>query len=141
MVIPFVSLNTDSTDSWERELKVNDTILIEGSYFNNDYFTIIAVNSSYVFTVSTGESICDENSTDYDLWTRVSRCRFDRNVKRIAAKMIWYNIQNTTSYQGDITSETYGGYSVTYAEGEVAAGSGLYPASLMSGLKKVARVC
>ena len=128
-----ITLGTNSTYSFYNEFTEGETIDVISSYNNNGFYTIDTISSSHIMKVS--ESLINENSTDYAIVTYIYRCLFNQNVKRIAAKMIWYNVQNMQMTQGDIASESLGSYSVSYNRRD-AGGIGLYPASLISGLKK-----
>jgi hypothetical protein len=130
-----VQLSTDSTCSFYNEYSTGDTIDVDISYKNNGFYTISSITSSHVLVVS--ESLIDEYSTTYEINTIIHRCDFPGNIKRIAARMVWWNVQNTQVTQGDIASESYGARSVSYRD--TGKGSyGLYPASLTAGITKKA---
>jgi hypothetical protein len=131
-----ITLDSDSTYSFFKEFSIGDTIDICGSYFNDGYYTISSITSSFILIVS--EPLKAENSTDYDILTYIHKCKYNNSIKAIAAKMIWYKIQNSTNVYGEIASESLGAYSVTYKDSGVASFNG-YPNSLISGLKRVGR--
>jgi len=127
------TLGDASTFSFLQEFSTGDTFDLIGSYNNDGYYTIATISSSHILTVD--ESIISENSTTYAIKPYMYRCKWTNDVKKIASKMIWWNVQNTTSVNGDITSESLGSYSVSYARGNTAISYGLYPSNLISGLK------
>lgn len=130
-----ITLGDNSTYSFYAEFQDGDTIDVISSYNNNGFYTIDTISSSHVMSVS--ESLIDENSTDYTILTYIYRCDFPGNIKRIASRMIWWNVKNTQATQGDIASESFGARSISYRDtGKV--GYGLYPASLTAGITKKA---
>lgn len=130
------TLGSASTYSFLQEFSTADTFDLIGSYNNDNYYTISSITSSHVLTVS--ESVISENSTTYDIKPYIYRCKWDRDVKKIASKMIWWNIQNTTTIQGDIASESLGSYSVSYRTNANGRSFGGYPFNLIAGIKKKA---
>jgi hypothetical protein len=130
-----ITLGTNSTVDFAKEFRIGDTVDVQASYNNNGLYTV-STRSSNVLTVN--ENLFDENSTDFLIKTVIYRCYFDNSIQRIASKMVWWNIQNTTSVQGDILSESLGSYSVSYARNSNAKSFGLYPNNLIAGIKKKA---
>lgn len=132
-----ITLGGNSTVNYQEKYKTGDTIDIYNSYYNDGFLTITAVNSSYSITVS--ENIIDENSSNYDRNVYFYRCHFDRSIKAIASKMVWYNITNSTNINGNIQSESLGNYSVTYAKDANIVSQFGYPDSIISGIKRKVR--
>ena len=136
-----ITLPSDSTSNWEKELQADDTIYLNGFWFNDGYYSVSSLTTS---VITTNEALIDESSTDYAIRSIVHRCKFPDYVKAIGARMIWFKIGNSTNVQGgDITSESYGGYSRTYSGVGSAEGTGSfggYPSNILSGLKRVAKL-
>jgi len=130
-----ITLDSDSTYSYYNEYSTGDTIDVMRSYLNNGFYTVSSITSSHILVVE--ESLINEYSTTYDIESIIYRCDFLSNIKRIAARMIWWNIQNTTATQGDIASESYGARSVSY-QNSGRGSYGLYPTSLISGISRKA---
>lgn len=109
-------------------------IAVEGSYRNNGVFTISSASSA-TLTLNVSEELIDEGTTDYygGNYIRISRVHWPRALKLIAAKMIWFHISKSKSF--DIKSKSLGPSSVTYAENE-----GGYPKQIMNSLKKYRQV-
>jgi hypothetical protein len=128
-----ITLGNNSTYNFLTEFSTGETIDVISSYNNNGFYTINSITSSHIIVVD--ESLINENSTDYAIQTYIYRCFIPDNVKRIASKMIWYNVKNSDSFQ-QIASESLGSYSVSYVNS--GKNNGLYPESLISGLKKKA---
>lgn len=131
-----ITIEATSTYDFTKEFLAGDTILIDNSYLNDNFYTL-STRSTHVLTVN--ESINAENSTDYQITSYIYRCSIPDEVKLIASKMVLFNIQNTTTVDGGIASESYGGYSVSYRDNGNPQ-FGLYPQALLSGLKRVTKI-
>lgn len=131
-----ITIEVTSTYDFTKEFLAGDTILVDKSYLNDNFYTI-STRSTHVLTVN--ESINAENSTDYQITSYIYRCSIPDEVKLIASKMVWFNVLNTTAVNGGIASESYGGYSVSYRDNNNPQ-FGLYPQALLSGLKRVIKL-
>ncbi len=130
-----ITLNSNSTINLNNEFQIGNTIDIQNSYHNSGLYTISSIASSHIMSIK--ENLINENSTDFAITTYLYRCYFPLYLQKIAAKMVWFNVQNTTSVNGDIVSESLGGYSVSYRNYNTK-GFGLYPANLIAGIKRKA---
>lgn len=130
-----ITIDSDSTNSFYNFLSTAKHFVIDvkGSYKNDGYYMIDSISSSYVLNVD--YIIANESSTDFATSPYIFRCNFTPDVKRIGAKMIWFNIQNEKAVQGNIKSETLGARSITYG-GDYSGSYGIYPASLIAGLRR-----
>jgi len=132
-----ITVHSESTVDWTQKVQPGNTVYIQNSWWNeNSGFKTVSTRTTSVLTVD--ENLVDEKSTDYAIRTKISRCDFPESVKRIAAKMVWYNVQNADAVNGDLNSESYGGYSVSYKDGSNGYSYGTYPGNLIAGLKKQA---
>jgi hypothetical protein len=129
-----LTLPSNSTDDFDNKFRAGDTIYIEGSQWNDDYYSIESVTSSVMYF---NEAVIDENSTDYDIASVIVRCEIPDYVKRIGAKMIWYQINNEKTADADFQSENLGDYSYTKNNKATDKTFTGYPASLLTGLKRV----
>jgi hypothetical protein len=129
-----ITLSSNSTESFLMEYASGDTIDIFDSYLNNGYKTVSSITSSHILIVN--ETLENEKSTEYNnLKTYIYKCFFPNYLKKIASKMVLYSIQNMNIFNGDIASESLGGYSRSYRVND-ARSYGLYPINLISGIKK-----
>ena len=130
-----VIVATDSTIDWTQKVQPGDTIYIQGAWWTlNNGFKTVSTRTTSILTLD--ENLVDENSTNFAVTTYIYRCDFPESVKRIAAKMVWYNVENANAVNGDLNSESYGGYSVSYKDGSGGYSYGIYPGNLIAGLKK-----
>jgi len=125
--------NSDTGDIFTEQFIDGDTIIIRGSKWNDDYYTIASVEST---KITVNESLNAE-STDSNI--TIFRVDFFKDLPYICSNMIGYNLfaRNQAGNKG-VTSESIGDYSVSYGtgSGNVAAGSNAYPRSVISGLNK-----
>jgi hypothetical protein len=131
-----ITIENTSTYDFTKEFLPGDTILVNRSYLNDNFYTV-STRSTHVLTVN--EPINAENSTDYQITSYIYRCSIPDEVKLIASKMVWFNISNSTNFNGSIASESYGNYSASYRDSG-NSGSGIYPQALLSGLKRVTKI-
>lgn len=107
-------------------------IAIEGGYSNVGVYTVSSASTDKLVLDEYGVLINQEhNSDDDDNWIgtiRISRVVWPKELKLIAAKMAWYQIDNTKV--SDVQSERLDDYSITYA------GSNAYPNRLIDSLDK-----
>jgi hypothetical protein len=132
-----ITIGSGSTVDWTIKFQPGDTIHIVNAYWNqNNGFKTVSTRTTSILTLE--ESISTENSTDFNLTTEIHGCYFPDSIKKIAAGMIWFNVNNPDTLEGDKGSEGYGGYSVSWKD-TGKEGYGTYPRSLISGLKKVVK--
>ena len=132
-----ITLDGNTTWAWNDFFKAADTVIIQNSRWNDNYYS---VNSSSSSVLIVNEDIVSENSTDFEDTAYIWRCEFPDYVKKIGARMVWFSINNSTAMNTDIQSQSLGNHSYSL---NVASGSGSfsgYPSGMIKGLKKVAGI-
>lgn len=144
--IAFVRGDTDTTDS-EADSITDDAaefssqptgagfrggmdIAVDGSGSNYGIYELAGVSSGTLTLTSTGvlESL-DQDSIYRSMGkVRISRINWPEQLKPIAAKMIWYQVD--TNKPTGAQAERIDDYSITFA------GSNQYPAQLLEGLNQ-----
>lgn len=108
----------------------NIDIVIEGSARNNGIYYVTSRQSSKLF-LDNKKEITDETTSKYTgNAIKVSRVRWPEDLKPVAAKMIWQNIEKSKG--NNIQSKSLGPSNVTY----VTVGSGGYSNDILSALDK-----
>jgi len=121
-------------DFLERGFGDNMDIFIEGGYANVGLYHCSSASTGRLYLEEYGELINqdqDGSADDHNIGAvRISRVKWPRAIKVVAAKMVWHLIKNMQSDK-DVQSESLDDYSVTYA------GMGnAYPSSVLRGLNQ-----
>jgi len=107
-------------------------VVIEGGFSNVGLYNISSASATKLTMTETGEFVNQkQNDTKDDNvigLIRISRVKWPKGLKPIAAKMVWYQIENAKT--SDVLSESLDDYSVTYA------GSHAYPKRVIDMLAK-----
>jgi hypothetical protein len=118
-----------------RGFLAGDDIAIEGGYSNVGIYTLATVDASTLTLTSTKAVRTQDPSstgTNYLGTILVSRVKWPKGIKLLAAKMVWHLIDKPKP--SGIQSERVDDYSVTYAGGHE------YPAEIIAGLKRFRKV-
>jgi hypothetical protein len=108
-----------------------DIVVFGGS--NEGIYTISSVTTDTLTLTSTGEvEDQDQDLSHHSVGPiRIARINWPRNLKPIAAQMVWSLLDKPR--QGDVKSESIDDYSVTFA------GEHMYPSRLVQGLSPYRR--
>ena len=109
-----------------------DVVIVGGS--NEGIYTVASVSSGTLTMTSTGEFVAQDQDLFYKTpgRIRIARIVWPDALKPIAAKMLWYQVDNAKP-NGAI-SEKIDDYSITYA------GSNAYPSQLVHQLSRYRQV-
>jgi len=118
---------SDTEENFSEFLTSTTRIYITGSKFNDGYWSLSEVGSSYILI---NESIKTESSSTGKRMT-IFRVEYPRDLEMIAARMIKYII--TTQDNPDLKSESLGDYS--YSRFDLIGGN-MYPKGTAAGLNK-----
>lgn len=110
-------------------------IVVRGTHRNSGIYDLSSATASRLLIGST-EDFTEESSTEfYSKGTiQVSRLRWPEAIKPYVAYIIWNNIERSRNMS--ITSRTLGQNNITYE----SLSSGVYPPSIMNGLKRFKNV-
>jgi len=115
---------TDSDSNFvESYLTYADDIHVGNSLYNDGYYAVASVAAGTI-TLANGETLNTEAAAEAS--PIIHEVKWPKGLKRIAARMIGYELQKNTDK--GIASESIGGYSVSYSS------TAAYPESIMSGL-------
>jgi len=123
-----ISCNNTSWD-FSSQLRAGDIIHVNYSKYNDNYYSLSTVASSYILT---NETLITESS---DSGKRVLICRVDfpKDLEFIASNMINYQLKNINNK--DVVSESLGDHSVSFG-----SNLGGYPEAIVKPLTKYKKV-
>lgn len=123
-----ISCNNTSWD-FSSQLRAGDIIHVNYSKYNDNYYSLSTVASSYILT----NEILITESSDSGKRVLITRVDFPKDLEFIASNMINYQIKNINNK--DVVSESLGDHSVSYGSNQ----SG-YPEAIIKPLRKYKKI-
>jgi hypothetical protein len=106
--------SSDFTGDNRPDFKADFDIIVHGSAYNDGKFAIDSVTANTITLTTTGELV-DEDEDEVVL---ISQVKWPKQLKPVAAQMIWNKIDQAK--RGPVQSESLGDYSVTYSNTDYA---------------------
>jgi len=123
-----ISCNNTSWD-FSSQLRAGDIIHVNYSKYNDNYYSLSTVASSYILT---NETLITESSESGKM-VLVTRVDFPKDLEIIASNMINYQVKNVNNK--DVVSESLGDHSVSFGNNQ----SG-YPEAIIKPLRKYKKI-
>jgi hypothetical protein len=129
-------ITDDESKFVERGFTSGMDIVVEGGHSNAGLYHLEGATAGALTMSDYGEFVAqdqDDTSDDHNIgMIRISRIKWPKALKPIAAQMIWWRIRNAKP--DDVKSESIDDYSVTYV------GSYAYPTQVVKGLNRFRRI-